>query len=529
MLSVSSAFTAEEKDATRKIVASTQLAWKKTYRSTVRLFTIGVSAIGGYDVIASSGGVNSDWNKYQYQDESTRLTGLSYERQLQMPTGGVSKALAEVQFDNTSGRYTPRYMGGSSELYTAVQKPHRPLLINAGFNYGGVDNMIPQFIGVTSKTPELSARDKTVKLQAEDFLGFLQNKLVDNSTMFTALRTDQVIESILQRLGYGTAQYSLDQGLNYISFGIFEQGQKFLDIINKLVQAENGHFYQDYEGVLRFENRQHWDSSPYNQVQRVITTAMVIEARMPDSSHLINVVEIKGSPREKQANQRVFQGSGFAGTDAIAVPGNSTKDQWVSYDDPVLQIMTPTPATTSGDYSYFAANSASDGSGTDLTSSVYVKSMTNFARASKITFGNNSATTAYITKLDIWGRPARRTGDVYVRNELGASITAYEEQPYKIESEYIQDVTWANSLSQIILNDFGQPENLQNITIRAIPELSMGDLISWQGRYWRIYGIKSKISPSVGFVQELNLLQRTSRTYFRIGISSIGGSDAIGS
>ena len=79
----------------------------------------------------------------------------------------------------------------------------------------------------------------------------------------------------------------------------------------------------------------------------------------------------------------------------------------------------------------------------------------------------------------------------------------------------------------MILNDFSDPENLQVITIRAIPELQLFDLISWQGRYWRIFDIKATIDPSVGFVQELTLLQRTIKTYFRIGISTIGGDDKI--
>lgn len=524
---VPTGWTAEERDTTRNIVASAQVAWKKTLNNNIRLFTIGVSTIGGTDIIASAGGVNSDWNNYQYQNESAYLMNLSYERSLQMPAGGANKALAEIELDNTSGRFTPRYMGGNSELYTAVQKPRRPLVINAGFNYNGVDNNIPQFVGVTSKPPDASSRDKTANFQAEDFIGFLQNKYVDNTTMFTAQRTDQVLATILGNLGYGTAQYELDYGINLINFGIYETGTKYIDVIQKLVQAENGQFYQDEEGILRFENRQHWDSSPHNTIQRVITTAMVLDAKITGDSHIINVVEVKGTPREKQATQRVFQGQGFSGTGNILVPASGNKEVWVNYDDPMLAITTPVPATTSGDYSYYAANALEDGTGTDLTSSIYVKSIQNFARASKIVFGNNSTSPAYIIKLDIWGRPARRTGDVYARNERGASVTAYEERPFKIENEYIQSNSWAQSYTEMILRDFANPENLQQITIRAIPELQLGDLVSWQGRYWRIFGIKSKINPSVGFVQDLQLLQRTITTYFRIGISTIGGSDQI--
>ena len=56
MQSVVAGFTAEERDLTRKPVAGLNVAWKKVFKSSITLFTIGVSTIGGTDVIASSGG-----------------------------------------------------------------------------------------------------------------------------------------------------------------------------------------------------------------------------------------------------------------------------------------------------------------------------------------------------------------------------------------------------------------------------------------------------------------------------------------
>jgi hypothetical protein len=125
--------------------------------------------------------------------------------------------------------------------------------------------------------------------------------------------------------------------------------------------------------------------------------------------------------------------------------------------------------------------------------------------------------------MDIWGRPARRTGDIYYRSERGASITAYQEHSLMIENEFIQSQSWAETYGEMIIKDFAFPENLQKITIKAMPELQLGDLISWQGRLWRIYEMRSTLDPSSGFVQELTLLQRTIVDYFRIGISTIGG------
>lgn len=510
MLSSSSAFTAEAKDVTRKIAQSVAVAWKKDYQASIRFFTIGVSTIGGEDIINSGGGVQSAWNQYLYEDESANVLQMDYERALQMPQGGVSKALAGVNFDNTSGRYTPRFMGGTSSLFTAVHKPMRPMIINAGFDINGVDETVPQFVGVT-KVPEVDQREREASFQATDFLEFLANRYVDNTSIYTGVRSDQLIETLLQGQNLATSQYSLDVGINKLSFALIEKGTRLMDILNKIVQAEYGHLYQDEEGVIRFENRQHWDSAPYTSVQQVIYTADVINSEFPGDDHIINVVEINTDLRSKQPNQVIFS----LGATLFMPPGESTL--FVDFEDPILEADTPV----------YIANSAEDGTGTDKTGSVFIKSSDVFAQAAKYVLNNTTAGNVYITSFTVNGRPAKVYSELYYRAGDDSSVTAYEERPLVIDNDYIQDQSWAASLAQLILNDFSDPENLQTITIRARPQLQLGDLISWQGRYWRIFGIKTQMNPGIGFVQELQLLQRTIQSYFRIGISSIGGSDRI--
>ena len=513
MLSVADAFSVEERDSTRSISTNLQVAWKKDYRPGIVFFQVGVSSIGGNDIIQGGEGVTSDWNKYLYQEETDNIMFAAWERELNQPMGGVTKALAEVRLDNTTGRYTPRYAGGDSELFTAVALPRRPFNLQAGFNYDGIDHNIAQFIGVTTDAPRIDKRSRTIELKGADFIDYLQNRYVDNESMFTGLRSDQVIEQLLINSGFSTSQYDLDYGINLIPFGEFQVGQRFGDIIQKIVQAENAIFWQDEEGRLRFQNRQAWDNYPYFNVQRIITTPQVIEARTPDRSHLINVVEVKAKPRTKQPAQLMWQLQS-----PLELPSRQNVEMFVNFDDPMLEIYDPGNLT---------ANIEQDGSGTDIASYIQVKSISKFARACKIVFYNNYTSAGWLTGLTIFGRPARVAKDIYLRAQDDSSVTAYEQQPLLIENDYINSQDWANSYAQMILNDYSEPENLQEIVIRAIPELQLGDLISWQGRYWRVFGIKSKVDPASGFVQELKLLQRTIKTYFRIGISVIGGADMI--
>lgn len=521
MQSVASGWTAEERDTTRKIVQNTQVSWHKQSTLSARTFTIGISTIGGNDIIGINPGAIGSPGNYRYFNETAYVTALSWERGLSMPIGGLTKALAEITLDNTSGRFTPRYMGGMSELYTAIL-PRRPVILNAGFNYNGVDQVIPQFAGVLNKQPRVNIRDREVSLEAADYVDFFQGKKLDQEAMFTSKRTDQVMSTLLQgTLGMNTAQYDLDTGINIIPFGLFEAGTKMADIFNDLAQAENGQFYQDESGIFKFRNRQWGDSSPFNSIQRIVLTGQVISAEAPNDDHIINTVEIRSKVYQKQPLQTVFN---LPSLSFITVEANSSLNQFFEFQDPILALTDP---SNGGTNSYYIANGASDGSGADMTSSIQVRNLGTFAKSVKYRFTNTSASTVYITQLVLAGRAAIAPTDIYVRNQDGSSVTAYQEQNYELDNPYIQDINWANSLSQMILNDFSDPENLQRIVIRAIPELQLYDLISWQGRYWRIFDIKTTLDPGSGFIQELMLLQRTITTYFRIGISTIGGSDKI--
>lgn len=511
MQAVNATFTAESRDRTRKIAASEFVSWKKSFNPNITFFQIGVSSIGGTDIIgsANAGDPLPEWLQYQFFDESEYIMALDYERTLRMPVGGLAKALADGLMDNTSGRFTPNYAGGNSELATAVV-PRRPVQISAGFNYSGIDHLLPQFVGLFTKQPEIDLRRRQMRWQAADFVDFLSNRYVDQTSMFTGQRTDQVLETLLAGQGLGTAQYQLDFGLNTIPFGLFETGTKLGDIINDLVEAEMGHFYQDEMGVLRFENRQHWGNAPHTTVQTIIYTADVIDAKVPDEDHLINVVEVKSKVRAKQPRQLLFKlGS------PIDVISGEDKQVFVNFDDPVIQAEDPV----------VIANTDSDGSGSSL--SVTLRSSDVFAHAAKYVISVSG--TGYITDLQIWGRPARVVEEINYRQQDDSSVTAFEERRLTIDNNYIQSRSLAETMALRILEDFSEIENIQQITIRAKPQLQLGDLISWQGRYWITYGIKTIIDPSYGFVQELDLLQRTvtASEYFTIGASTIGGDDII--
>lgn len=520
MQSVNALFTAEESDTVRQIAHNLQVSWKKFSTLDNRTFTIGVSTIGGNDVIGLNPGAVGSPSNYKYFDESSYVQSLAWERGFNIPLGGLTMALAEAQLDNTSGRFLPHYMGGVSELYTAIL-PRRPMIINAGFDVGGVDITLPQFAGILTKQPRVDKREGSVYLEAADYIDYFRGKKLDQSTMFTGQYTHEVLGNLLEQLGMSTAQYELDDGINLIPFGYFPQGTNFSDIIDQIVQAENGHFYQDEEGIFRFENRQHWQNAPFNVVQRIIYTADVLNAEGPNDDHIINVVEVKSRVRTKQSNAILYR---VDSASPIELEAGETREIFINFDDPVISLTVP---TSGGTESYFIANTESDNSGSYVTSSITISLEAQFSNAAKFSITNGTGATAYITTLVISGRNAVVTSNIYVRAKDDSSLTAFDERSILIENDFIADESWAQTLAQLLLNDYAEPENLQRITIKAKPSLQMGDLISWQGHYWRVYDIKTRLDTSIGFVQELLLLQRNLFSYFTIGVSTIGGTDQI--
>lgn len=65
MQDVSAAFTAEAQDTVRRPVHSLLAAWKKDTNTANRTFTIGVSTIGGSDLVGLESGSFSSASIYQ--------------------------------------------------------------------------------------------------------------------------------------------------------------------------------------------------------------------------------------------------------------------------------------------------------------------------------------------------------------------------------------------------------------------------------------------------------------------------------
>lgn len=524
MQTVSSRFTQLTDGPIRPITFRVLFAFDKVYDSNIDFFEIGVSTIGGDDILKGTSNTIQEWDKYVYEDYSDRVLSIEWEREAEPPTSAITLATASIIMDNHDDLFTPS--NTASPLYGKIL-PKRPVRINAGF----AGETIPQFIGLTDAKPEINEKNKTAKFTAMDFLKFMMEQPLDEELMYVDMRTDEIIQELLEGAGMTTAQMDLDTGSVLIPFAYFAKGSKRGEALAEIAEAELGNISMSEAGRATFQNRQNWSD---NTSSWTFNKQNTLERKAASSSDIINVVEVYSQARAVMAKQKLWETSS-----AIEIPANSSIDIFPDFKDDYGAL----PVTTMDDPVYiasatsslYATNELEDGSGSPLNANVSLTSSDLFSTSAKLTFTNSHATKSiFITQLEIFATPAKVQNDIYVRVQDDTSVgdrDGYEEYVKKIENNFIQDATAANSIGRIIVEDRGQDDDQYDLLVKAVPQLQISDVVTWDepdnvDDYF-VTRISSTINTS-GFRQTVRTSKRTINIYFRIGISTIGGSDKIG-
>lgn len=434
----------------RKIAWQLRMSWDKTFDPDVTFFTLDTSLLDGPDVLPpSDDNVVQEWDKYLYSDFSNRVIQMEWQRQEDFPYS-VNEAMADITLNNYDDYFT---RGSGSPLGEDIL-PRRPVRILSGFN----NETLPQFVGLTTAVPTVDKSSGIAKLHCVDFLSFLFNKPLDETVLLENVRTDEVLDYLFQLFGLAPEQYVLDEGHNTIKFVFFQKGEKLGTAVKDLMQAELGSLFMDELGVIRFKNRLNISTTPVMSLDE----SRIINYEVSDESTIINVVEIKADVREVLPTSTIYT----INKPFVLAPGSN--EIFFALDDPI---------TSMEPVSFYAANSLEDGSGTDVTASVSVTDTDVFADSAKVTFNNSTGQTAYLIDITLYGTPARVVRNIYLREEDEDSITDFEEQPFEITNNFIQDDDTANSIAQTLLHYYKSYGNTIELTIKGTPALQVSDYI----------------------------------------------------
>lgn len=459
---------------------------------------VGTSTVGGTDIVG--GEQSADINNadtFLYFDETAKAIRIEYERTLIEPLGGTSIAMADLLLDNTDGRFSPDV---SATIGTAL-RPNRPIKLFIGFQVQGQEKLIPIIEGLTLAHPQEDKMRRTVKLQAYDYLRWLNEK-PQETTIYTNQRSDEIIEDILSRAGVGSSNYSLDQGLNTVGFAWFEKGQTAGDRIRALCEAEEAIFFQDEEGILHFQNRDKYSESPYNSVVWTINPDDIIDWMQDSTPAIINRMIVKAKPRTVKGEQEIWRD----GVEEEIEAGQSL-EIWAKFENPVSSITNPADNTD------MTAFTATGGGGADITSDIDI-TVTSFTKDAKLVITNNNASKAYINFLRLRGTPATIDYAIEKVFQDSNSISDYNENQKTLENDFIDSETFAENIAQDVVRRHRDPKERIRLTVRGIPQLQLRDQIRVKDpdtdtyKNYRLMKIQGVLEGG-GFTQKLYLRRIT--------------------
>lgn len=450
----------------RVISSAIKVAWTKSLDDTIDFAEVGVSLVDGLDIVQGELDIITLPDMYEYYDESDHLVQLETDKEVSEPQSSVSYGTGSVILSNFDRKYTP----GVDVTIGDYILPKRPTKAFIGFKVNGDYHNIPMIYG-TSGSPQLIDNQKHLQLSFFDFISYINDFKLESNSVFIDQTTDEIVEDILNQIGFTAEKYDLDIGFNEISFAYFPKGTSAGAAIRKLCESENAYFYQDELGMIKLLNRSTLLLAPYNAPVMTIDDSQIISVDDLDMSKVINRCVVRGKPREVVNEAEIWK---LGGT--IRVNGGETIEVFANFKDPVTAVSTITVSATDLN-SDLIANTVQDGSGVDHRNDIDIVT-TNFISSIKMEITNTIGTDLYITKLRLKGTPAPVKSVIEYIAEDADSQEIYDVNEYVIENDFIDQKEFASVLAKSMVLMYSVPRRKKAIKIRGIPQLQVMDMVT---------------------------------------------------
>lgn len=529
MITTSATFNQVANGMMRPIAQKTSISFTKQRAQNVSWFVLDQSQLDGTDILATDpDDVIQAWDAYEWEDFSNDVIKLDWSRSVAFPYN-VQSATCDVVLNNTHQKYT--YENSESPLYGYII-PKRPLRTYAGFKKNGTAEVVPVFVGLTQKMPAYSGtNNSTATFTALDFLSEIGNMQLTNTIMLRDVRTDEAIAEILNMFGMDSSMYDLARGENVIPFLDFESGANAGNILQKLIQAENGALWLDEKGVIRFAPRvADLGKTPI----ATFDEQNIISISPSRTDGIINRVKIESDVRKIQEKQPIFTMSnerGFessANEDAYRIKPNGNTIIWVSFDDPIWSATLNPVLNGANDDSNFTAV---DLSGNAVTSGLTATG-TLFSDAMKIVVSNSNSYFVSLSYMEIWGEPAKIVDTIKYDAYDEDSVSEFGEMVLEInDNDFFGSYQNADEYAESILKIRSDYSPVINMKVKGNPALQLGDIIQVNDKFagaYKITGISSAISGSDGLSVNITAERFIIMMPFILDQSQLDGAEVLG-
>ena len=317
---------------------------------------------------------------------------------------------------------------------------------------------------------------KRAELMAFGPLAFINQRRLDLA-MKTSILTGTAFGAVLDEAGWPAADRDIDAGQSTMD-RFWVDGKHTLPALRMIERSESGFILETADGKIRFEDRHRRLKAPHLTSQATFSDALAATLRYSNPIQedplpfVFNRFEAEirrftvgslavlwtlsesgaNSPLIAQGETRTFSAkypTPAAASDAVAV------DAWT----------TPVSATD------YTANSASDGSGTDLTSDLALV-VTKVATAMEIAVTNNGSTAAFLTLLQARGTPVTVDDPVKVSAVDTVSEAKYGERTFPLVDHFIANTEEGQQWAAYNLAIYKQEIPILALTISANIDLA---------------------------------------------------------
>ena len=297
-----------------------------------------------------------------------------------------------------------------------------------------------------------------------DRLSTLNNALVSHGSIETGVRVDDTAEAILEDAGLTSAEYAVDQMADIIPYWWMDKVTATY-ALGELEDLVIGVFFVAADGTAKFYSRRRLEETT---VEILESDDILREIVINQPWELVrNQIELPVNPRVSQAEALLFEI-----TDVVEVGAGESVTIWASYQYENEQVpgLSVTVADPSSDFKVF---DDTGGVGSDLTASCTL-TVTTFAESAKLVIANGSASTGYITALNVRGNPLTNPNPVIIRDEDADSIAIYGTRKLILDSKWQQNINDAIDRASTLINIFADIRRNLVIQIEGRPDMQFG-------------------------------------------------------
>jgi hypothetical protein len=339
-------------------------------------------------------------------------------------------------------------------------------------------------------------------MYAYDMADRLKDVIVEDQ-YFENKSTDELIIELASLAGMGVEQLSLEGGTNTVEFAYFQEGSVWT-YMNQVAEAEGGRIFFDESGKLTFWNRNHYRDNMDVKYTFDFSEHIMDLSYEISKTKVKNRIYIKAYPKKKLTNVRIYND-----TTIPSISPGTTQEFFCQYNYlqedsvPALNVQVPTIGTE------IIANTAEDGTGSNISSSITISSYYIFRESMRINLHNANAATAYLRTFRIKGDPIVISRRIEVIEEDTSSQAIYDTQELQIENNFITTDTFANTLAVQKKAELKDPRDFIKIDAVGVPYLQLGDIVSVQrsfaGEYENFHIVRNSWSFQGDFIQTLEL------------------------